>query len=181
MTGENTPPQRLNPLAGTSINNAAHEACALAQKTGRDVGMSFNGVELLITSASTPASVVEEWHQKQAEAMDAYWTPERLHEKASREDAERAATSKLMEDLPRLDVQNLDACILWLCRLEKVTTIHTTEAVRPAVILQHFARGGLTPGMEVNDRGETPEAWASRVGKVGRKRWLIGQALDGIA
>lgn len=108
-------------------------------------------------------------------------TTERLQQKVSEDEVARARAGEVMQGLPALDVQDLDACIRWLCRLEQVATITTSAVINRSAILAHFAQGGLTPGMDARRSDERPAAWSARVGEDGKKRWLIGQGLDGVS
>lgn len=178
MTSEGM--KRISPRPGVHVADAAESACEYAKDMQQSYLMGFNGLDLTVTPDSTKESVVAEYERLSAERGVAYWTPERLQQKATEEERQLAEARVVMAELPALDTSNLDACIRWLCRLETVATTHSAEALRALRILQHFAAGGLVPSMNVSMPGEAPEAWAARVGLDGRKRWLIGQALDGV-
>lgn len=173
---------RLEPLPGTNIMSIAQELGFVVKKMGLKtrIAFKFNDLNFEVTGASTEDSIRQDWKNKIDAQDKAYWTPERLKEKADRERRDQNAMDSHMATLKVINFADPVDVVRWLCKFETVATVHTKYD--KGSILDHFAANGFTTENWPRKLGdmESSESWKLRIGKDGQVKWIVAQALDGI-
>lgn len=154
---------------GTHIDEACAKAAAACRT--HTVEFEFNGIVVKAMPGDTAGDLHARWDAaREAERKVRDWARHEQHR--------RRRVADLMADLDSA-VTDPVAAIRWLCNMEEATTIYAPlDRVR---ILLAFAGRGYTPNVLLREDGESLAAWEKRLGIDGQRRWLIGQALDGIA
>jgi hypothetical protein len=162
---------------GEHIETAIKGAIALAAQHQEPVALDFNDTRIVVSRTCDPAERLKAWEAVMEEKRKAYWTPERLAEKQSKDAADQIRLDEHIAMLPHVAWADADAVCRWLCEFESRSFIHT-KCDRPA-LLKTFADHGYLPNVNLSNPGESEADWKARVGQEGAMRYVIGQGLDG--
>lgn len=172
--------ETYHPGPGEHINTACSEAIQLAQLKQCSVEFVFNDIKVVANPNDTVSFLSDGWQKSMEDATKAYWTPERLAEQESRNQADRDECDRHCATLEALDCSDLEACVRWLVKLAKVgDNVHVKVPAQE--ILKKFAAAGYAISMNLKDAEESLEHWRDRVGRDGQLKWLIGQGMAGVA
>ena len=158
-------------MAGTHIEKAAEILCNFAPARA-----TFNGIEIRARYATTRAAdLVATWTRRN-DARCVAWSPAREAQKrADAEDvrAKQVHIRNMVAGLPAIDWTDHAGPIAWLCTMQNAADRVGVVYDRGAVILA-FALAGYERNVYCGDTfdGNDRNIFA---------RWLIGQALEGIA
>lgn len=162
---------------GTHIEAAAARLVGKANMVGRTVVASFNDVELRAAPGARAQDVVAAFDKACAEARARYAaSPEGLA--AAQEAVGEVARLQLVADgvaaaLDTLDFADQEAILALLGKLQPASD-RIGVKVRAGEIAAAFAARGLEPGMCIGDQFNPNDRDVFF-------RWLVGQALDGLA
>jgi hypothetical protein len=163
---------------GEHILDVAKRAVEAARREGGAVVLEFNGARVPVEPHDTADAVYAKWDAEMEARRRAYWTPERTAARDAEHARDRAAVAEHEATLDVIDLAHQPAAIRWLCRMEEMAKVHAPFST--SRVLQAFFAAGYGIGGYCSVPGESEAEWAARVGLDGRRRWLIGQALDGV-
>lgn len=161
--------------AGMHISAAAARLCGVAKDQGSAVG-DFNGIRLSADRSSTAEQIVAAFDRESAARAEAYRkSPEGIAAE-ERRNAERQRLQGIHDDLmarlPILEWTHVPI-LDWLCAMQEPSD-HIGVIVKRDTIVAEFAKHLYTPGMDCG-------ADYQRGVKNSEFRYLVGQALDGLA
>lgn len=170
-------PVNVDIPAGTHIEAAAILLVGRANLAGASAVGRFNGVTLRAEPGSSAPDIAAEYDRKQAEAS-ARWRRSAKGRAAAKASAEEVAALQSQANALAVAVGNLDlsdqpAVLTFLGDQQKCSD-RVGVRVDAQEILVAFAFGGLTPNMCVGDAFNADDRDIFF-------RWLVGQALDGLA
>lgn len=169
--------QTYEPMPGDSITKAVHAACHLAYTTHDEVTFTFNGVEIVVDANELPVSVEARWQSAMDKKGEEYRkSPE--YAEQQRQSAVRLAecqerTDALMPRLPEAVAAGPSQVVAWVAALSQCTD-HTGVEYDRAQVLHSLGSAGY----RFNDCVGHP---AVNTDSIIGARWIIGQAMDGIA
>lgn len=134
------------------------------------VVMNFNGVRLALTAQSTVAAEVAKYHAEIERRSEKFRNSPEGRRQAARAAARLAAA---LADLDSLDWDSVEAVVNWLCRVTPAFDHGGVNYPREELVAR-FAEHGYLPNVNCGE-----DYIADDLDNSGR--WLIGQALDGIA
>jgi len=167
----------FKPMCGTYISEACEEAVLLANLHNESVGFTFNELEMIANPSDDPSKLTEEWFTKDQKRRDEYWTPERLQEKADKEQKDLLNLQAHFETLKL--VSSIEDLIRWFCKLETLSFCHASlnRDQRKFLVEKCANEFDIYAGMNCSDK--LPEgAWQNQSLEY-KLKWLAGQALDG--
>lgn len=171
--------QTYDPQCGMTIGEAVRVLVSMAPAT-----MTFNDTVVTAMPGMTQDQVLDAWR---AEESRLFALPENVaaRARAEAEYEERRAVAqsvidRLVADLATLDLSDMHAAVRWLVAMQPRADLIGVKYDRAAVV-RAFEGAGYVRGECTRREHEDEIMWRDRVGREGAIRWLIGQALDGIA
>lgn len=163
--------------AGTHIEAAAGLLIGNANATGRRVIGMFNGQLLRAEPGGATADVVAAYEREASAAAERWRRSPKGRATAKADALEVASLQARADDAARyvgyLDLSDQAAVLAFLCDLQPCSD-RIGVKIDSHEILVAFAFGGLVPGMCVGEQFKADDRDVFF-------RWLVGQALDGLA
>lgn len=168
--------ETLEVLGGTHISEAARRLAVMAENLG-EARCMFNDIELTAKRGDTPEQIAAAYDKECAE-RGARWRSSPEGKAAAAASAAEIADLQargeaLIAGLPDLDFNDQPAVVDWLSALQPCTD-RLGVNLDGGLVVNTFSRHGLTPGMCCG------ALFDENNGDIYFK-WLVGQALDGLA
>lgn len=181
----------LETLPGDRIDNTAQEAIDLSRAFGgRVVWFKFNDARLEVTADDLPDAVVARYHAELERIANLSENVERRRKYEEESERDRIEKQTLLDRAilllndGQVDITKPEMAIQWLCSVQDSMDRIGVTCDRAAIVARFevagYKRGALCSRSHAGVK-ETTKEWRKRVGKNGERKWIIGQALDGIA